>query len=366
MSIIVPLKYKKSGAAPIGLHEVEPGDQLLPSLISGLLGRSKLINGNFDHWQRNTSFAIGSGGYTTDRFWIEANAVTTPTIARTAVSPGNPGYRSNPVYAAVLDYAGNTSAAAHYFIVHQRVEDVRSFSAQPSILSFTLFNAGAAGRQISIEFLRYYGVGGSATENTFVQKVTLDAGFNYLEIPIIPPSVAGKSIGPNSYISAAIWLTGGSNFNARNGNLGAQFGQVVLSAIQWELGLGATPFYARDPAIEQFLCQRYFEKSYDPDVVPGSVSATGWQAALIAANGYFLSDSPGFRVTKRAVPAMTAYSFDTGAVGSFTEYNTTGSIIANRVANFGMIGTRGFEVRSNGTATSGNAARYHWAADSEI
>lgn len=327
-------------------------------------GRSKIINGNFDIWQNGLSF--NSIGYAADQWYIEMGAITNPSFARSTVGPGNPGFKSNPKYCAQIDYTANTNAASHYFIAHQRVEDVRTFSGQSCVVSFTIFNAGAAGRQIAVEFIRSYGTGGSASETGISpQKFTLAAGFNYIQVPVTFASVIGKTIGANSYINMGVWFTAGTNFNSRTANLGAQVGQLLLGEVQWEEGDTATAYEWQPESKVVADCLRYFEKSYDLGVTPGTAGAVGFENLLAAASGYFLSGGVSFKVTKRTTPSIAVWAAD-GQANTMTEVGTTGSVVGNKVASVTNQSQKGFEVRSNGTATAGNVERIHWAADARL
>lgn len=342
--------------------------QALAAQGGRIVGKNRLINGNFDFWQRGTSFGGTTfAGYTADRFYVEIGSMAGCTCSRQPVTPGNPGFKADPAYAMQFDYTGNTSAAGHYLLLHQRAEDVRMWAGRPTMLSFTVFNSGSAGRQIAIEFIQHFGTGGSASiTGLLAHKITLSAGFNYIEVPVTLPGVAGKSIGPNSYADAIVWISGGSSFNARNGSLGAQSGQLIFSALQWEDGEVATSFDQRPLALELAQCQRFYEKSYDPSLFAQAINAAGFESYGIVANGYFLTGTPSFKVAKRTAPSVTVYRYDSGGPGEWTEYGTTGSPIAGRVASITNVTPRGFEVRGNGAATGGSISRFHWTADAEF
>lgn len=234
--------------------------ELRLGLIDGRIpGKSVLINGDFENWQRGDVFT--ATGYCSDRWYVEMGAISSPEFSRIDVAPGNAGFKSDPDNAAKVAYTGNTSATSHYFVLHQRVVNVRTFAGRQSVLSFTVYNSGAAGRQIAVEFSQVFGTtGGSPSINALaVQKVTLSAGFNYIALQVNLPSVAGKTITANSYVDAAIWFTGGSNFNARNGNLGPQSGQLLISAVQWEAGSIATEYARVDPSQTWAMCRWYYK-----------------------------------------------------------------------------------------------------------
>lgn len=346
------------------------------ALSGRMMGKNRLINGNFDFWQRGTSFSGPTfAGYTADRFYVEMGSMAGCTCTRQPVTPGNPGFKADPAYAMQFDYTGNTNAAGHYLLLHQRAEDVRVWAGSETMLSFTVFNSGAAGRQIAIEFIQHFGTGGSAPiTGLLARKITLSAGFNYVEVPFTLPSVTGKSIGPNSYADAIVWLSGGSSFNARNGSLGAQSGQLIFSALQWEEGSVATGFERRPAGLELVLCQRYFQKSFPAEVAP-TLNHPGVHAPAVGFSATAARIYQPFRVEMRATPAITIYrgqETSAGNTGSIQLYYPTAGAwdSTNNAANVSSARPTGFQVDAFPTFPVGGASTYiaafNWTADGEI
>jgi hypothetical protein len=96
-------------------YTASPGDMLASNNLSDLddaatargnLGvdilagyRNKLINGNFDIWQRGTSFTIAAGefGYTADRWIISNTTNQSVTISRQAMTLGQTDVPGSPL-----------------------------------------------------------------------------------------------------------------------------------------------------------------------------------------------------------------------------------------------------------------------------
>lgn len=115
-----------------------------------------------------------------------------------------------------------------------------------------------------------------------------------------------------------------------------------------------------DYAGELLLCQRYYEKSYDLDSPPGTVTGSGATQIVIAqqdtANEYRLSTK--FSVRKRtSAPAMTIYNPSTGAANQI-DSGATAVVVA--------VGENGFTSGKGPASGSSNSVYYHWVADAEL
>ena len=111
------------------------------------------------------------------------------------------------------------------------------------------------------------------------------------------------------------FLAGTGISNAYQVTAGASF---LLGACKLEVGSTATPMLRTSFQQELARCQRYYEKSYNVGVVPGSNVGTSGNsqgimlAAALGANG--LQQTIGYRVTKRSSPTVTPYTY-AGGIG---------------------------------------------------
>lgn len=135
---------------------------------------------------------------------------------------------------------------------------------------------------------------------------------------------------------------------------------------QLERGDSATRFEYRPNALEFMLCQQYYEKSYDLGVAPGTATEQGQAAfflyGLTSAN-YAGGATSNLKVTKRATPAITLYSPQTGAVGKIYNAGNSADVSCAAVS----IGQNGFFVTSDsfGPTVTINL-RWQWTADAEL
>lgn len=313
------------GTAGQILQKVD-GTDYNTSWVAPSWGKNKLINGNYDIWQRGTSLGASTGRrYLADRWGDESAGSTiapsqqTFTLGQTAV-PGEPTFFHRSV---VLSSAGSGNYAVHT----QRIEGVRSFAGQQVTVSF--YAKADATKNIAIECQQIFGTGGSPS--TAVQSIgtatkTLGTSWALYTAQITVPSISGKTLGTNGddFLEFIFWFDAGSSFNARTNSLGQQSGTFDISKVQLEAGPIATAFELRPITTEIGLCQRYYAKTYNVGDVPGTAISAGSIASVnyaAASNGVFVTWK--LPVEMRAVPSVTTYNASTGASGTWRSGNST-------------------------------------------
>ncbi|HEL7888193.1 TPA: hypothetical protein UMI76_000346 [Stenotrophomonas maltophilia] len=344
------------------IAEVPVGDTLDTALLPSLLGRSVAINGDFSMWQRGTEF--GASGYSADRWYFNAGGgVTSPFLRQNPIPLG--AYNTLCPNWAWVSYTGSASAS-HYVVLEQRIEDVRTFAGNTVVVTFLVFNAGAAGRKIAVEFGQNFGGSGGSpsTSGIGAATYTLAAGVNAITHVVQIPSISGKTLGTThtGYLILTLWASGGSDFNARNASLGPQTGDVHFAQVQIERA-AATPFQRRLPAVEMMLCQRYYEKSYDLSSAPGAAANPGREAH--AMSGVLASTcwaTVRFTQRKRSVPSIVVYPANStgGSPGNVAQND--GSLVPATVEN---VGSSGMQV-AWGNSSGKFGGWFHWTADAEI
>lgn len=340
---------------------------MVDTAINGRIpGKNRIINGDFRIWQRGTNFPAATGQrYTADR-WQGNGTGSTLWVQRVDVPPGGgtvPILKDAKYMLQAI--VSSVAGAGNFALVQQRIEGLRPLSGKTLCVSFKA-KASADNFKIGVEFQQSFGPGGSPGVDTLGGSVTLGVDWKQYTVVIPVPSVVGKTMTDGDYLQLSFWLDAGANFAARSFGAGQKSGTVSITEVQVEDGGVATGFEQRPDATELVLCQRYYEKSYNVSEQPAAANAVGYESAIVASGGFFLSSAPRFRVTKRASPGVTVYRYDNGSPGEWVEYSTTGSPVAGRAASITGIGTQGFELRGTGAAAGGNIARYHWAADAEL
>lgn len=220
-----------------------------------------LINGNFDVWQRGVS---GNYGYLADRWRVLGSDLFEVTQQRTAFLIGQTDVPNNPTFhhrATVTSITGTTN----YKFLRYSTEGVENYSGETLTLSF--WAKANATRNLSVEFVQYFGTGGtpSAEVNGIgVKKVTLSTSWQKFTITVTLPSVTGKTIGSdnNDYLGILFWYDAGSAFNSRTDSLGHQSGTFDIAQVKLERNEYASEFRKRSYANELSLCKRYYQKVF--------------------------------------------------------------------------------------------------------
>ncbi len=155
------------------------------------------------------------------------------------------------------------------------------------------------------------------------------------------------------------WFDAGSNLDARTDALGQQSGTFDITQVQLEEGSVATDFEYRSIGEELALCQRYFCKSYDYNVAPGTSDFTGYVYEHQTRNHDNGTWGVNFIVEMRTNPTVILYSPSTGTSGRISNNG-------DKVASGGDIGTKriGDVLITGGSAAHGSY--YHYTADAEL
>jgi hypothetical protein len=229
-------------------------------LISPSTGNA-IINGAFEINQRNFT-SVSPAGQTSifgfDR-WRTTGNDGTVTYSSQAFSPGAApvvGYESSN-HARILT-SGQTVSTASAILV-QPIEDVRSFANQTITISFWA-KAASGTPKIAIELDQQFGSGGSTRVTTLAGQVTLSTSWARYSVSVLVPSISGKTLGASSTLVLNLWVSAGSNLDARTGSLGIQSNTFDIWGVQLEAGPVATPFRRNANSLQGELaaCQRYY------------------------------------------------------------------------------------------------------------
>jgi hypothetical protein len=301
------------------------GNFNISSINNGPLAgmRNAIINGNFDHWQRGTSFT--GSEYGADR-WINARSGTTHTASRQAFTLGQTDVPGEPTYFC-RTVVSSVAGAGNFCNLIQRIEDVRSFAGQQVTISF--WAKADATKNIAVDLVQSFGTGGSpsaAVTSIGTTKVSIGTTFQKVTITTTLPSISGKTLGSNNDHSLilSIFFDAGSDFNARTDTLGQQSGTFEIAQVQVEPGPVDTPFERRPIGVEFSLCERYYEV--------GNLSLFSGNVTSGNAYNSVVKYSTGKRATPSVVLTNEANANFSTTVGTVESPATTG-FREDRLAN---------------------------------
>jgi hypothetical protein len=357
------------------------------SAVNSLGFRNRIINGAMVIDQRNngasvdTSNTIGTT-YTIDRWAYRVLAASKFTIQQNA---GSLSAANRP--AGFTNYLGCTSSSAYsvgsgdVFNVWQSIEGFNTAdlafgtaSAQAITLSFWVrssltgtFSGAFRNNDGSRSYVFTYTISAANTWEYKTIAIAGDQSGTWATGNTIGLHVQfSLGVGSTFSTTAGSWQTG--NFfglsTATNvvGTNGATF---YITGVQLEAGSVATPFERRDYGRELIMCQRYYEKSYNFDVVAGAVSTLGAINNYVQLNGSYCTGGGlmgRFAVLKRATPTVTVYSTATGASGQIRDDNAG----ADRAATVDQVGQSGFRAYCSFTAQAAVNLNAQFVASIEL
>lgn len=220
-------------------------------------GRNKIINGNFDVWQRGTSFT--TSGYSADRWRSAYGGGTTAVCSQQSFTLGQTSVPNNPQYYIRIVTTTDSSADARANLT-QKIENVRTFQGQTVTVSF--WAKADAVKNIAVEPRQDFGTGGSPSSAVDItpQKFALSTNWTKYTKTFTIPSIASKTLGTdnNDFLQFSFWLDAGSDYDSRTDTLGNQSGTFEFSQVQIEQGSSATDFEYKSLGEIIRDCKRYY------------------------------------------------------------------------------------------------------------
>ena len=273
---------------------------------SSFMFRNKIINGNFDIWQRNTSFTItnSTNTYSADRWRFLGDAFD-GTLTRENFGAGQTEVPNSPDYFAKWTVTDNPLGNMAF---GQYIENVRTLAGKTATLSLYLKSSSTiSANKLQIRYRQV--TGGTGGTNNTVNIGEITTSWKKFTFQLDIPSLTGATLGaPNvSYLTIEI-LSPSAHTSTFD---------LSIAQVQLEEGTVATPFEHRPMGIELGLCQRYCTvMSLSNLAGRGSGASTSNQP-----NGsvVFGVSTP---TTMRAVPTVRSYS---GTIYVFTPSNSGSS-----------------------------------------
>ena len=213
-------------------------------------GKNKIINGDFNIWQRGTSFtqALSAVTYCVDRWsYFKDGTGTTQTITQQTFTPGAApvsGYEGTYFSQILCSVAGSGTTVN---VFQQKVEDVRVFAGQTVTVSF--WAKADSSRNITVDSYQNFGSGGSAdVAGTASSAIGLTTSWARYTATLSVASISGKTVGTSSSVAFRFVLPVNTTFT------------ISIWGVQVEAGSVATPFTTATGTLsgELAACQRYY------------------------------------------------------------------------------------------------------------
>lgn len=302
-------------------------NQLTPDVQQdlGISFKNRIINGAMVIDQRNAGASVTptNGQYCLDRFYFLLSQTSKLTCQQNAGGVTPPAGFSK--YIGVTSTSAYTVGASENFVLVQAIEGQNvadlnwgSVNAQTITMSFWVYSSitGTFGGAIenSSEARNYpfsYTINSANTWTKISITVVGDTTGTWLTTNGVGIYVIfGLGVGSSKSGTAGVWgttayysVTGATSIVGTNG------ATWYMTGLQFEVGTQATTFDYRDYARELIMCQRYYQKSYEYSVVPGTTIDNeyaiqqdwGNAAAGVASSVFPLA------VTMRASPNLTIY-----------------------------------------------------------
>jgi hypothetical protein len=214
-------------------------------------GKNQVINGDFQVWQRGTSFTVASDTYTADRYLVAANGGQTMAFTQQTFTPGTApvaGYEGKYFYQYAVTAAGSGNS---YNQLKTRLEGARILAGQTATVSF--WAKGSASYNITTVGYQNFGTGGSPSGSVLAWSsgnLAVTTSWQRFSYSFTMPSVSGKTFGTagNDYIE--LYINMPTNQTSTTGIWG----------VQLEAGSVATAFQTATGTLQGELsaAQRYY------------------------------------------------------------------------------------------------------------
>ena len=307
-----------------------PISTINPASISGLgYGfKNRIINGDMRIDQRNAGASVtpANGQFTVDRFKAYLTQASKYTAQQNAgsVTPPN-GFKN---YLGVTSSSAYSVVSSDYFGLAHPIEGFNiadlawgTASAQTITLSFwarssltgTFGGALASDGSANRSYPFTYPINAANTWELKTITIAGDTAGAWLSTNGLGIEVRfGLGAGSTWSGSAGAWTSG--NFVSATGAtsvVGTSGATFYITGVQLEAGVKATNFDYRPYGLELALCQRYYEKSYAINTVPGTSSNFGCN--ITYSNNYPSGGLSGgsmviYKASKRAAPTVISYS----------------------------------------------------------
>lgn len=346
-----------------------------------------IIGGDFNSnpWQRGTSFVSPtSEDYTADRFQYRVSGSQDFTITKNTDNPSKveAGLFDSFCLQAEVTTANAGPGAGDFTTIEQPIEGFLSVVTydNPFYVSFWVkssvagvFCAAFQNAARNVSYVHEYTIANADTweevtiqiaHDTFSGTWDID---NLAGLRVIFTLNAGSTFqGTND-----IWQSGNILATANQTNLTATINNTFrIAYVMVKHGVATASFPVRGRGEELRLCQRYFYKTYNSGVDPGTITFAGSVSKTLEGPGLsaqahairFIAAQP-LRISPGA-PNLTIFSTETGSAGFIRDISLSTDVAAQTTS---IIGEKEIAVRPVTTPLAFNTfLSAHLTADVEI
>ena len=317
-----------------------------------------------DRWK---TFASGGGAYTITQDSGHQADTGHDKALKLAVTTADTSVASSDVYSFLTRIESNSLQHLQY----------GTSSAKSITFSFWV-RATKTGTQAI-----FFSKQGTGTDYNHIKEFTINASNTWEHKTITIPGLTASTMAndASTYIQVGWILVYGSDYHgtkdswrtdsdfttsAAVNNMDSTSNTFYVTGVQLEVGDSASDFEHRSFAEELRLCMRYYEKSYNYGVVPGSAGTSAdvnYQGAIFfttAHNNHY--EQIQYKERKRTAPTLTLYNTHTGATGqNYSHHDNNSTAQSDTWAN----GENGVRVAFAGTG-DGERTEFHYTAESEL
>jgi len=259
-----------------------------------VVGRNLFINGDMVFDRRVGPHTVT--GYTLDRFFNDLRSGDTGagTVTREDFTIGQTDVPGAVNYMQHIQSSGTATLRPDTL---QRIENVEIHSGTSITVSW---RARVTSGTMSVlpQMLQNFGSGGSSDVAVNASEVTYTTTWTKFTKTFTVPSVSGKTIGAGNYLHFRTFYGAAATFTVQTTFWKSEFGTV------------ATPFSLAGGSIagELILNERYYKKSYDTEVAPGTVTDIGAHFAVFARNASNQNFEMVHFTAMRATPTAVGFN----------------------------------------------------------
>jgi hypothetical protein len=242
---------------------------------SNSMARQAIINGNFDVWQRGTTFTLAADtvAYGADR-WRDYpidDGGTPPTMTRSRqLQTSGDLYGSFYFSRLAVDGAGTSLGANSGHRYNQNIEHgTRLLCGDGKKLTISFYaRSSIANKKLGIDFYQNYGTGGSPTAQEHINGTnwTLTSSWVKYTYTVTTNTLASKTFGTNNndyfrFNFAYMWgSTTDADFGADGAETYVGSGNIDIAQVQLCAGDVALPFQPKSYEDELRNCKRYYQQ----------------------------------------------------------------------------------------------------------